>query len=446
MVMSPDKAKDTLGDLLGGMRTEADEYEKLKKWRIGEVPAPYKPRDADDDYEALMEKSEANFIGLVVKVLTQAIELRGYAPSVADPEKRLWTAFSQNRMQTRQKRLYRATMTSGTAYSSLRLVKGRVVSKVHSAANAFAVYEDAEADEFAQLAVVRGKRHKDGDRELTLMDNTSLYMFVQSDGGLEHIGAERHGLEVPPIVRFTGEMDTEGDVTGEVQPLIEPQASIMQTKADRLVAQSYASWVVRVLTGVEKPTDEFEAIAQNFELSQKRFILADNENAKAQTFGTTNLAQYIEAGRSDKQELAALAQVPQKSIIGAQANQSDGAEAQAAEESSMQRKLHDYETSLGESWASWFRISGGLLEIPGAFDDYGGALDWRDSEIRSMSQMADALGKFASMLGVPVEGLWDLIPNVSPERIASWKQLREADPYGLMLSHANQSVLDDEAV
>jgi hypothetical protein len=206
---------------------------------------------------------------------------------------------------------------------------GRLRSKVYSAKNAYAVFGDAEADEFADYAVTRGQKLVGGGHELTLMDSDAIYRFHEGTGSTDLMQIVPHGLGVTPIVRFTGEMDAEGDVQSEVEPLIEPQASLNQTKADRLVAQSYASWVVRVLSGVEKPDDEYEARAQNIELSMKRLILANDPNAKAQTFGTTNLQQYIDAGKSDKQELAVLAQVPQKTIIGAQSNQSDGADALA---------------------------------------------------------------------------------------------------------------------
>lgn len=439
MVMTAVQAKDTLGDLLNGMREAGKHYDEMKQWRDGETPMPYKPRDTDDDFDALMEKAETRMIGLVLRVLTQSIELRSYSPGIEDDGK-LMLAFSQNRMQTRQKRLYQAAMTSGMSYSSLELRGGRLRSKVYSAKNAFAVFGDAEADEFADYAVTRGQKLVGGGYELTLMDSDAIYRFREGEGGTDLMEIVPHGLGVTPIVRFTGEMDAEGDVQSEVEPLIEPQASLNQTKADRLVAQSYASWVVRVLSGVEKPDDEYEARMQNIELSMKRLILANDPAAKAQTFGTTNLQQYIDAGKSDKQELAVLAQVPQKTIIGAQSNQSDGADALAAEEASTQRKLHNYETSFGESWGTWFRLAGGLLGINGGLDDYRGAVDWRDSEIRSMSQMADALGKIATQLQVPVKALWNMIPNVSPDTVRQWEEMAAADPYNQALNAAGLGI------
>jgi hypothetical protein len=76
MVMTADQAKDTLGDLLNGMREAGKHYDEMKNWRDGETPMPYKPRDTDDDFDALMEKAETRMIGLVLRVLTQSIELR----------------------------------------------------------------------------------------------------------------------------------------------------------------------------------------------------------------------------------------------------------------------------------------------------------------------------------------------------------------------------------
>jgi hypothetical protein len=46
-----------------------------------------------------------------------------------------------------------------------------------------------------------------------------------------------------------------------------------------------------------------------------------------------------------------------------------------------------------------------------AAKDFKSQVLWRDMESRSLSQAADALGKLADSLGVPVEMLWEKIPG-----------------------------------
>jgi hypothetical protein len=50
-------------------------------------------------------------------------------------------------------------------------------------------------------------------------------------------------------------------------------------------------------------------------------------------------------------------------------------------------------------------------------------VSWQDTEVRSMAQAADALGKMAQMLGVPVEALWERIPGVTQIDITNWKTM-----------------------
>ena len=52
---------------------------------------------------------------------------------------------------------------------------------------------------------------------------------------------------------------------------------------------------------------------------------------------------------------------------------------------------------------------------------------WRDMEARSLAQTADALGKLAQSLEIPVEVLWDKVPFLSDQDRERARQLRESD-------------------
>jgi hypothetical protein len=46
---------------------------------------------------------------------------------------------------------------------------------------------------------------------------------------------------------------------------------------------------------------------------------------------------------------------------------------------------------------------------------------WRDTESRSLAQVADALGKLVMSLGVPPQELWEKIPGVTQSEVRRWK-------------------------
>lgn len=431
--------------LIPRLRTERDKQQKLDDWAAGKHSTPYRPSSALPEYDELLKMARVPLIGLVIRTLKQSIEFRDYIPTVEGTHEPLMAVWDGNRMQNRQKRLIDAMLRGGHAYTLSLPGMPVPVTKIYSAKNMLAVYQDAEADEWPEYAIYREAASATRTHYL-VVDGDSVYRLDgDTEGGdLKYIEHEVHDIGVTPVVRYTGEMDDEGKVTGEVEPLIPIQRSVDQSKFDLLMAQSFASWKIRGATGMAKPETEDEARRQKLVLERDRLLLLENPDAKVFALDGTELTQYVTAGRASKQELASVAQIAQKAVLGAQANSADGAEAQAAEEASTQRKIHDYETSLGESFGQWFRLNGLIAGIDGAWTDYGAACDFRDSAIRSMSQMADALGKIAVQLGVPKRALWEMIPNVSPAQLKKWNEIADRDPYQKMLQGVGDDYLDSE--
>lgn len=424
--------------LIPAWKVERARQQVFQDWAKGNHLLPYKPQEANAEYEALQEKAKVPLIGLVVRILAQATEMVDYTPGDAKLHDDLWAIWSANRMQARQKRLYRSAFTGGLAYTVSLPGDPVPVTKLFSAKNMVAVYQDPEADEWPMYGAY-AEAADSSHWHFNVLDEESIYTLqIDVDGdNPKFIEEKAHGAGIPPIVRYTAEVDDEGEVEGEVERLIPIQGSIDQSKFDLLMTQTFASFKIRYATGMAKPKDDAEAAQVKLILAQDRILLSEDPESKFGTLDGTELSGYIEAGRASKQDLASVAQISQKAIVGAQANQSDGAEAQAAEEASTQRKLKDYETSFGESHSQWFRLNGELAGIDGAWTDYSGLPQWRDSEIRSLSQVADALGKMAAQLGIPKQALWEMIPNVGPEKIKMWKEMLKADPYGLMLESFN---------
>jgi len=436
------KKKDVLElaieSLIPQWKKERDRQIVFRDWAKGKHVPPYKPDEASDEYDALLAKSPVPLIGLVVRILGQSTELIDYSPGIETNHDLLWNIWQVNRMGMRQKRLYRAAFTGGVSYALVLPGEPVPVTKLFSGKNMITVYQDPEADEWPMYGAYTEYADRT-HRHFNVVDEGVTYRLQIGPDGEEptYMDEVAHGAGITPIIRWTGEVDDEGEVTGEVEPLIPIQASVDQSKLDLLMAQTFSSWQIRYITGMEAPATDAEAAKKKLMLSQDRLLIAENPEARMGTLPGGDLSGYIEAGRASKQDLASVAQISQKAIVGSQSNNADGAEAQAAEEASTQRKVHDYEGSFNESTGQYFRLSGSLAGIPGAWDDYAGTGVWRDSEIRSLSQVADALGKLASQLGIPKEGLWDMIPSVSPERIKAWKEMLAKDPYGLMLEAAS---------
>jgi hypothetical protein len=130
--------------------------------------------------------------------------------------------------------------------------------------------------------------------------------------------------------------------------------------------------------------------------------------------------------------LSSLSQVPPVYLLGDIVNLS--AEALAASEAGLQRKVSEKRTIFGEAWAQVMRLASvadGKADSDALWDN---RIVWRDTEARSLAATVDALGKLSQMLQVPPEALWERVPGVTPSDVAAWKQMaQDSDSFGNMM-------------
>ncbi|UOQ61949.1 phage portal protein [Leucobacter rhizosphaerae] len=420
--------------LIPEWQKEREFQKKLEDWAKGEHARPYRPRETNGEYDAIEQNSKVPLLGLIVRIFGQGLELIDYAPGDEKMKDDLWKIWMANQMPSRQKRLWKAAFTGGVGYALALPGDPLPQIKLYSAKNMIAVYQDPEYDEWPMYAA-EGTPANSSEFHFRVFDDTKVHTLgMNAEGGnVKFITSEEHGAGVTPVVRFAGEVDTEGAAEGEVERLIPIQAAIDQAKFDLQMTQTFSSFKIRYATGMAAPDNEDDAERVKLILAQDRILLSENSESKFGTLDGTDLQGYIESGKASKQELATIAQVSPKAIVGAQANTANGAEAQAADEASTMRKLSDFETVFSPSIGQLNRLTGALAGIEGAGADYNGRCTWRDSEIRSLAQIADAVAKLADdRLAIPREALWEMLPGVTPDKVKAWKSY-EGDAFSELL-------------
>src|SRR5690606_30103770 len=100
---------------------------------------------------------------------------------------------------------------------------------------------------------------------------------------------------------------------------------------------------------------------------------------------------------------------------------------------SLDAKVDLLKHAFGESNELVFRLMAWHLNRVDDWNDFEAEVVWKDHQNRSLSQVADALGKIASQLGVPVRALWERIPGVSKTTAAGWEKLPEEEDLGRIL-------------
>lgn len=381
----------------------------------------------------LAQDSQSLYLPLVLDTFAQSMKVDGYFTGQQDAAES-WKHWQRNNMDARQTGITRAALQYGTSYAVVDQgiigdqQKAPLITGV-SPRNMTAYYGEARAwpgesgvsSEWPILALeIKGNR-------MRLFDEENVYYIGAQQApqdakdwvlnlwnnpqNLHMIEPRPHGAGVPPVVRFRDRWLLEGEeVAGIIEPLIALQNRIDRTSWEGAIAQYYSAFKQRYVIGWA-PQDELQAI--RMKASDTWFIDAD---AKVGQFNESDIRQYVEVKQASVRDLAAIAQVPAQSL-GANAISNVSADGLAAMESAKDRKAAEIKTSLGESYEQMLRLCAHLDGNAEEAADFASEVKWADMTARSFAQTVDALGKLATMLGLPPEVLWEDIPGYTAEKI-----------------------------
>lgn len=373
------------------------------------------------DVKRLATISRVNMLKFVVSGTVQVMYVDGFRAPKSAEEEPAWETWQRNRMDARQMGIHRSAISYGAGYAIV--LPGDPVPVIRGASprRLTAVYEDDE--DWPALAIELRNSADPGKTLYRLYDDESTFWLEVSDenGKVEIVDKQEHNVGHVPVVRFLSEVDDDNEIHGDVEPLIQLQDQINVTTFGLLVSQHYQAFRQRYILGWVAPTEQAALTA-----SAKKLWTFEDSDVKVGEFAETNLDGYINSREASLRHLATISQTPAHELLGQLVNLS--AEALTAAEATHRRKVLERQTSFGESWEQVLELSG---QISGATTDPMAAVRWRDTEARSLSQVADALGKLVLTLGVPPQELWERIPGVTQDEIDRWKaKASEEDAIG----------------
>ena len=444
MVMRPRAVRDLVGDqMFPALRAERKNLTRIDNWWRWSHDTPHNPRQATGEYRELADRAQTPWLGLVVTAVAQELYVDGYrradSPREAE-DPAAWQAWQANGLDDRQIHVHRAAL--GYGYSFVTVMPGMStlgdempVIRGVSPRRMIAFYQDPAEDDWPAY-VLRVDPAKvdgsDGWAARVIDDEAVYYLNISSSGEVTYIEDRHHGIGICPVVRFANQLDLEGRTPGEVEPFIPVAGRIDQTTFDRLVVQRFASWVVRTIAGMAKPDDDTDFQAEKLRLQVEDILVAEDPDTKFGSLPATPMDGFIKAAESDIQALAAVSQTPAHELLGQMANLS--AEALVAARASLNRKVEERKHAFGQSWEQTLRLAARVMgDLEGA-RDMQAQVRWRDMETRSLAQAADALGKIAQMLGVPVEMLWERIPGWTDQDVKRAKELVGDDTFEQLLA------------
>lgn len=420
MVMKPEAVVTLAMEvLLPGMLAERQTLDEIDKWMRWDPEEVQVPKTAKQEKRFLAKLSETPWLMLVVNTLSQQLIAETVRSSEIDKVDPVWGPWLRNRMGSRQRAIHKAAVGYGYAYTTVMPGDTGAVIRGYSPREMFAVYQDAAVDEYPEYSIRRKGDH------YYVLDGEALYTLGMERGKLVYITHEEHDVGVAPVVRYSNEIDLEGRTPGEVQPYIRTAQRINQTTNDRLLIQYNNSWKVRTATGLDADVPPEQRAAEKLRLSHED-ILTGGEGVSFGTLDETSVEPLTKAAEADVGTLAAVSQTPAHALTGNMINLSADAITEAR--AMLDTKAGQRKLAFGDSHAQTLRLSAHVEGRHRDAADFTLQIQWADLESRSMAQAADALGKMATMLGIPPEMLWDRIPTVTAQEAGQWRTYKQNNP------------------
>lgn len=468
MVMSKSAAIGMCLDSFPSFRRQRAHAESLDYWIGGNqgydqhgenrtgifVPNPYKQTEEHLD---LSERAYTPWVGLVISSLAQTMFLEGVRRAGAQDNIGAYEVWQRNNWDAKQAQIYRGALGHGVSYASAlpgtdRLTGDKMPKLKGYSAKRMAAFYDEDDEEFPLFAIAADPYYDQDKGEqgwtVQLIDENAIHYLSCKGNGDEkkdwtYISYEAHDIGVTPIVRYTNLLDLDGHATGEVEPIIPIAKRIDQDTYDRLIVQRYGAWKIRYITGLVKPRDMTDEAYKRglMQLKVGDFLISDDKETKFGTLPETQLAGFITARDADVRDLAAVTQIPPHHMLGTTPQMQP--ESLASVNASLQARSLERRTSFGESHERLFRLSAllkGNKEEARAWDLQ---VRWANRETRSLTQTADALGKIAVQLKVPVEMLWEKIDGWTDSDSVRAKDLLENGTIDQLIAQFEQNGLLD---
>lgn len=420
MVMNQRAVIELVNDfLLPEATAERNRLDRIDGWLRWTPEAIELPKTASTEHKSLRGLAQTPWLSLVVTTVAQQLIVEGVRSTNSDDSSSMWGPWQRNRFASRQRGIHRAALGYGYAYNLVLPGDTGAVMRGYSPRDMYAAYADPTVDEYPMYGTwTRGDL-------IYVIDEEAKYTLTRGKRGIEYVTHDLHDVGVSPIVRYSNQIDLEGRTPGEAEPYIDVARRINKTSYDRLLTQHFNSWKVRTATNIDKPASQTDADRAEMRLRQNDILIGEGDT-KFGTLDETTLGGFIDAHKADIEALAAVSQTPAHALTGQMINLSADAITEAR--AMLDLKAGERKLGFGDSHCQSLRLAAHIEGRTADAEDFGLSVQWADLESRSMSQAADALGKMATMLGVPMELLWDKIPGVSAEEAKRWIKYRQENP------------------
>lgn len=456
-MMTDQELAKVLATLRRARELEQARLKTIRTYLRNEACDIYVPKEATAEYRMLVDQARFNVLPLVVKFDAQDLAVSGYRSMgvggrpPSDENAPIWDVVWQpNRLDSRQRAVHRSVISYGSGWVTIlpASMGADQTAKVDtwSPYRCTALYADECNDEWPEYALtvahpdrlaggpalladptLPASEYQGEPVKVKVWDATHVYTVGLNNPGdrteagtvLETI---EHNLGVCPVVRFW-DPDEDGCSPGRVEPLIPVQRQINQTTFGLLMTQQFQAFRQRWATGMAIEEDEDGNPKQPWNAAVNAVWQNESPDGKFGDFAETSLDGYLTSRDKALLFVTASSQIPPHNMVVGNAISNISAEALAALQSAHDHSTLDLQDQLGESWEQVLRVAAKAAGDQTGWMDTSAQVVWADRTPRSLAQVADALGKLATLLEIPPEGLWERIPGVTDQDIERWRAM-----------------------
>lgn len=204
-------------------------------------------------------------------------------------------------------------------------------------------------------------------------------------------------LNAVPVVRFVAQPMEDGEGIGEFEDLIDVQDRINDTVLNRMIVQKAQAYAQRWVKGLNTKDENGNDIDLPFVPGVDMLWAVEDEDVEFGQFPQSTINPFLDAVRSDLQELVIRASLPPTYVMGDLVNVS--ADSVAAIEERLVAKCFSRATQIGESWEQVMRLA---FTYMGQMDRIGpdAEVQWRDFRRNTPSTLSSA-AQAMNTVGVP---------------------------------------------
>ncbi|WP_030670670.1 phage portal protein [Streptomyces rimosus] len=415
------------------LRDRRKELDRWWNYYRGRHPLPSLPKNAAAAFLEFQRKSRTNFCRPVADAPVHRLQVLGVTDGQGEPDDDALRWWQANKLDSRQKLLYRTVMAQAQAYVIVgphpRRTEGDgrpapLITAEHPR-QVIVEHDPATGERAAALKAWWDDVDRIGRATVFLPGGLQRYVTARRGGMVLPWGAEsweldgefeEHDLGAVPVVPFECRPGLMEDPEPEFAGVLDIQDRINLGVLNRMTAARYSAFRQGFVTGHKfrkrvDPATGLETVEMPFVPSPSALWASEGENVKFGQLDATDLSGFLKEHESDVRDMLVLSHTPAYYFASDLVNIS--ADTVNALDVNHLAKVGEHQAALGEAWEDVFALAAAQAGID---RDYAQAeVRWADPRRLNPSVIADAATKKHSV-GYPLSILAEDMGE-SPQRV-----------------------------